>query len=507
MPIKDINVGYRTRDRQLNTVIQLVQDKVNEVIDFANSPTAVFARVSYIDVRNYTSFAAAVMEIGDAEKALLIPNEQAVSVDITVPSNISLRFLQGGSLNIADTKTVTINGYVEAGLYQIFKWTGTGKVTLSGEVYTQWWGSSSKAINAAIQAVSIGSVVKLPYTDSLTAQVLVDKKITLEGYGCSLIAGSGYGGTRLVKAASLNDTAILIQGNSARGATLRDFTLDAEVGNGGDGIVIATGGVNLESVSAFYQGNDGIRIGTDSTENCNTFFLSNINTSHNVRHGMCLHGNPAGSPDVNAGTIVSLFSQLNGGDGLKIGNARLNTIVSILAENNSGYGIHATSQAKNNSIFGGDQAEANTAGNILDEGEGNIWVGTQDVTAVFNGTNTSRLTYSSLTAPQVIARGINAKLRIDETDAPADKKLWTWIAGSGVLYLRLLNDAENAFEDAISIYRAAEVVDRMIFKTGGKCYFMGLPVYANNAAAKAGGLSAGALYRTNSDPDTVCIVH
>lgn len=34
-----------------------------------------------------------------------------------------------------------------------------------------------------------------------------------------------------------------------------------------------------------------------------------------------------------------------------------------------------------------------------------------------------------------------------------------------------------------------------------------LDVYANNAAAIAGGLSAGDLYRTNADPDTVCVVH
>jgi hypothetical protein len=34
-----------------------------------------------------------------------------------------------------------------------------------------------------------------------------------------------------------------------------------------------------------------------------------------------------------------------------------------------------------------------------------------------------------------------------------------------------------------------------------------LPVYANNAAAVAGGLTVGKLYRTGGDPDTVCIVH
>lgn len=36
---------------------------------------------------------------------------------------------------------------------------------------------------------------------------------------------------------------------------------------------------------------------------------------------------------------------------------------------------------------------------------------------------------------------------------------------------------------------------------------VGLPVYANNAAAVAGGLLAGDLYRTNADPDFVAVVH
>lgn len=34
-----------------------------------------------------------------------------------------------------------------------------------------------------------------------------------------------------------------------------------------------------------------------------------------------------------------------------------------------------------------------------------------------------------------------------------------------------------------------------------------LPVYANNAAAVTGGLTAGSFYRTGSDPDQVCVVH
>ena len=40
-----------------------------------------------------------------------------------------------------------------------------------------------------------------------------------------------------------------------------------------------------------------------------------------------------------------------------------------------------------------------------------------------------------------------------------------------------------------------------------KLHVVGLPIYANNAAAVAGGLTAGAFYRTNGDPDLVCVVH
>lgn len=37
--------------------------------------------------------------------------------------------------------------------------------------------------------------------------------------------------------------------------------------------------------------------------------------------------------------------------------------------------------------------------------------------------------------------------------------------------------------------------------------FENLQVFANNAAAIAGGLSVGNFYRTGADPDVVCVVH
>ncbi len=43
-----------------------------------------------------------------------------------------------------------------------------------------------------------------------------------------------------------------------------------------------------------------------------------------------------------------------------------------------------------------------------------------------------------------------------------------------------------------------------------KLHVVGLPVYANNATAIAGGLTVGAFYRTgvdDPDPDPVCVVY
>lgn len=43
--------------------------------------------------------------------------------------------------------------------------------------------------------------------------------------------------------------------------------------------------------------------------------------------------------------------------------------------------------------------------------------------------------------------------------------------------------------------------------SGYRFSVVGLPIYANNAAAITGGLAAGDFYRTGADPDPVCVVH
>jgi hypothetical protein len=65
----------------------------------------------------------------------------------------------------------------------------------------------------------------------------------------------------------------------------------------------------------------------------------------------------------------------------------------------------------------------------------------------------------------------------------------------------------NGMAGGLSIANTTNNVGIGIDVATSKLQVVGLPVYANNAAAVAAGLTAGAFYRTGVDPDPVCVVH
>jgi len=70
-----------------------------------------------------------------------------ISDDLTIASGIRLVFEAGAKIKIADTKTLTINGTIDAGLYQVFEYGGATSAVVFGagsvkEVYPQWWGAT-----------------------------------------------------------------------------------------------------------------------------------------------------------------------------------------------------------------------------------------------------------------------------------------------------------------------------------------------------------------------------
>jgi hypothetical protein len=105
----------------------------------------------------------AVAGIGSNNVTLRIPaGTQNISANLSIPANITLKPERGAVLAIATDKTLTINGGLDAGLYQVFSCAGTGMVTFKSVpwVYPEWWGAvgngttdDSAALNSAATSV------------------------------------------------------------------------------------------------------------------------------------------------------------------------------------------------------------------------------------------------------------------------------------------------------------------------------------------------------------------
>ena len=75
------------------------------------------------------------------------------------------------------------------------------------------------------------------------------------------------------------------------------------------------------------------------------------------------------------------------------------------------------------------------------------------------------------------------------------------------LWQRLTHTGVNSVNDGILFYNNTTGTDSIISPAELQLVPHTLAIYANNAAAVAGGLVAGQLYRTGADPDVVCVVH
>jgi hypothetical protein len=127
-----------------------------------------------------------------------------------------------------------------------------------------------------------------------------------------------------------------------------------------------------------------------------------------------------------------------------------------------------------------------------------------DIAASGNvGIGTASPTNIQSNSPVLHIFGTGPSIRIQDSASGGD---WNLIARNGA--------STNLFR----IYDNANAADRLDINASGnvgigttsptsKLQVVGLSVFANNAAAVAGGLTAGAFYRTGGDPDLVCVVH
>lgn len=137
----------------------------------------------------------AVTAIGSNNVILRVPvGAYNIADDLTIPDNITIKLERGAILTIANGKTLAFNGGLEAELFQIFTWTGTGEVVFGAgsikEIYPQWWGAkgdgvtdNTAAIQAAINAVPAKGALVFPSGTYLTGRLRLKSHIKLLGRG------------------------------------------------------------------------------------------------------------------------------------------------------------------------------------------------------------------------------------------------------------------------------------------------------------------------------------
>jgi hypothetical protein len=108
-----------------------------------------------------TTLQNAITSVGGSQTLLRIPaGTWSIGANFTIPANVTLKPERGAILSIANEVTLSINGGLDAGLYQIFSCTATGKVVFGSgavkEVYPEWWATNTTQgttdMTAAIQA-------------------------------------------------------------------------------------------------------------------------------------------------------------------------------------------------------------------------------------------------------------------------------------------------------------------------------------------------------------------
>lgn len=215
-----------------------------------------------------TGVVSSNVAIGAAQTAsqniVFLPGTYLISADITISS--AVRFMKGAKLKIADGVTVTINGQINAGLWEIFTWTNTGKVVLGqgSTIYTvpQWWGASTIAL-AAANSRSFQACVYASYS-----------KVMLVPHGSYNISG-------------FTIPPIAEGGTSQLPFTLLGQGIDGNAGTGGSSLYWDGTGhcINLENTIATNSDNaitiEGIHI-----VGAGTFDVSDGSTPHNGIHAV-----------------------------------------------------------------------------------------------------------------------------------------------------------------------------------------------------------------------------
>lgn len=120
----------------------------------------------------------------------------SVTTNTTIPTNVTLDIKRGAILTVATTKTLTINGFVQAGKYQIFSLVGTGALSFGygsvHEIYPEWFGAvadgttnCTTAVQNAFDSAFEGATIRFGGGTYAVSPVSFAKRLHLVGSSCA----------------------------------------------------------------------------------------------------------------------------------------------------------------------------------------------------------------------------------------------------------------------------------------------------------------------------------
>lgn len=272
----------------------------NKFPDLKNDPTYLeprltaaemsLAQIASYQVKDFTTLQSTLTSVGSQVATLLIPSNITVTANITIPTNVHLWFTPLGKLTVNNGVTVTINGAVTAGLWQIFDGTGTiiGKNAKITACYPEWFGAKTNdntIDNAPIfdKTQKFFPYVKLSigdyYFNSLFKNVY---SATFEGIG--RVTNLGYDLTNIIQLANLPTVQLDQPMLSLKNLTLKGVATNAN----NDGLYFPS----LGSYSVFERvmitgcGRHGIYAGGASTYGIDLCHFHDMKISNNQGYGI-----------------------------------------------------------------------------------------------------------------------------------------------------------------------------------------------------------------------------
>ena len=240
---------------------------------------------------------ADIATISTNEITITIASTLTIASNVTIPANVELIFTRTGELSINAGVTVTCNGNIKAGRWQIFSGSGsvafTKNTTLVEELYPEWWGAvydgsteNATALQACLTAAEDG---KLPVSlhngeyDFSTTLVTLDR-ITIRGQNKEDTKLVWTGGASI----GVHVKALFAGGDDSEECYLGRFSIINE-GTGTIGLQVDPSYTTLDHVRVYAAsgGNDfsTANIRTDTAVNVNQLNLLNCEVRSDALSG------------------------------------------------------------------------------------------------------------------------------------------------------------------------------------------------------------------------------